>query len=74
TGRLVVITESRSNVGFGAELVAQITEKQFFDLEAPPLRIASQNMPVPFAAELEADYRPDTDSILAAMINWIESE
>jgi hypothetical protein len=31
-------------------------------------------MPVPFAAELEADYRPDTDSILAAMINWIESE
>lgn len=74
TGRLVVIHESRRNVGFGAELVAQITEKQFFDLEAPPLRIASQNMPVPFAAELEADYRPNTDSILAAMIDWIESD
>ncbi|MDE0767504.1 MAG: thiamine pyrophosphate-dependent enzyme [Opitutaceae bacterium] len=73
TGRLVVIHESRRNVGFGAELVAQITEKQFFDLEAPPLRIASQNMPVPFAAELEADYRPNTDSILSAMIEWIES-
>jgi|TARA_B110000037_G_scaffold220012_1_gene286590 2-oxoisovalerate dehydrogenase E1 component len=73
TSRLVVIHESRRNVGFGAELVAQITEKQFFDLEAPPLRIASQNMPVPFAAELEADYRPNTDSILSAMIEWIES-
>ncbi len=74
TGRLVVITESRRNVGFGAELVARIAESQFFDLEAPPLRIASQDMPVPFAAELEADYRPDTNRILSAMIDWIEAD
>ncbi len=74
TGRLVVIHESRSNVGFGAELVARITEEQFFDLEAPPLRIASKNMPVPFAAELEADYRPDKNSILNALVDWIEAE
>jgi len=74
TGRLVVVTESRRNAGFGAELVARIAENQFFDLEAPPLRIASKDMPVPFAAELEADYRPDTQSIIAAMVDWIESE
>lgn len=72
TGRLVVIHESRRNVGFGAELVARIAEKQFFDLQAPPLRIASQDMPVPFAAELEADFRPGKDKIINAMIDWME--
>lgn len=74
TGRLVVITESRRNVGFAAELIARITESQFFDLEAPPLRITSQDMPVPFAAELEAGYRPSTDSIINQMVDWIEAE
>jgi len=74
TGRLVVVTESRRNVGFAAELITRIAESQFFDLKAPPLRITSQDMPVPFAQELEADYRPDTNSILAAMINWIDAE
>lgn len=74
TGRLVVIHESRRNGGFGAELVARITESQFFDLEAPPLRIASKDMPVPFAPELEANYRPSTQTILNAMIDWIEAD
>ena len=74
TGRLVVITESRRNAGFSAELVSRIVENQFFDLEAPPLRITSKDMPVPFAAELEADYRPNANSILASMIDWLEAE
>ncbi len=74
TGRLVVVHESRRNAGFGAELVSQITEKQFFDLEAPPLRIASQDMPIPFAPELEADFRPDTNKILNTLIDWIEPD
>ncbi|MBC2605055.1 alpha-ketoacid dehydrogenase subunit alpha/beta [Pelagicoccus albus] len=74
TGRLVVITESRGNVGFSAELVSSITEKNFFNMEAPPLRITSKNMPVPFATELEADYRPGKDTILNQMIDWIEAE
>ncbi|MDQ8203868.1 thiamine pyrophosphate-dependent enzyme [Pelagicoccus sp. SDUM812003] len=72
TGRLVVITESRRNVGFAAELVARLTEKHFFNMEAPPLRIASKDMPVPFAPELEADYRPSKESILNQLIDWIE--
>ncbi len=74
TGRLVVITESRRNVGFAAELIARITESQFFDLEAPPMRITSQDMPVPFASELEADYRPSTQSIINQLVDWIEAE
>ena len=72
TGRIIVIHESRRNVGFGAELVARITEGQFYDLEAPPLRIASQDMPIPFATELEEDYRPSSDSIVNAIVDWLE--
>lgn len=72
TGRLIVVTESRGNVGFSSELIAQITESQFFDLEAPPLRITSENMPIPFAQELEEDYRPSKSSIVDAIINWME--
>ena len=72
TGRLVVITESRRKAGFAAELVSSIVEDRFFDLEAPPLRITAKDMPVPFASELEADYRPSKESILNQMIDWIE--
>jgi 2-oxoisovalerate dehydrogenase E1 component len=48
THRLVVLHEGRLTHGFGAELVAQLTEA-FRRLEAPPLRIASLDLPVPFA-------------------------
>lgn len=70
THRLIVLHEGRRTHGFGAELVAQILETQFFDLEAPPLRIASLDLPVPFAPELEQTYRPTRDSIIEKVINW----
>ncbi|MCH6258538.1 thiamine pyrophosphate-dependent enzyme [Puniceicoccaceae bacterium K14] len=72
TGRLIVITESRRNVGFGAELVASLSEDCFFDLEAPPLRIASEDIPVPFASELEKEYRPSSESIIEKIADWME--
>ncbi len=71
THRLVVLHEGRRSHGFGAELVAQILETQFFDLEAPPLRIASLDLPVPFAPELEHAYRPTRDSIIAQIADWL---
>lgn len=71
THRLVVIHEGRRTHGFGAELVARLTEEHFFDLEAAPLRIASLDMPVPFAPELEHAYRPTRDSIIARIADWI---
>lgn len=72
THRLAVVHEGRRTCGFGAELVARLTAEHFFDLEAPPLRIASLDTPVPFAPELEAAYRPSRDSIVDALIRWLE--
>lgn len=71
THRLVVLHEGRRTHGFGAELVAQLTEELFFSLEAPPLRIASLDLPVPFAPELEHAYRPTRDSIVERIAAWM---
>ena len=71
THRLIVIHEGRRTHGFGAELVARLTEELFFSLEAPPLRIAALDLPVPFAPELENAFRPTRDSIIAQIANWM---
>jgi 2-oxoisovalerate dehydrogenase E1 component len=71
TGRLVVIHEGRRTHGFGAELVARLTEENFASLKAAPLRIAALDLPVPFAPELEAAYRPGRDKIVDAIAAWL---
>jgi 2-oxoisovalerate dehydrogenase E1 component len=71
THRLIVLPEGRGNHGFGAELVARLTETLFFDLEAPPLRIAALDVPVPFAPELEAEFRPSRDRVIARIADWM---
>ncbi|HEY0945461.1 MAG TPA: thiamine pyrophosphate-dependent enzyme [Opitutaceae bacterium] len=71
THRLIVLHEGRRTHGFGAELVARLTEEHFFALEAPPLRIGSLDLPVPFAPELEAAFRPTKDKLIEQIANWI---
>jgi 2-oxoisovalerate dehydrogenase E1 component len=71
TGRLVVIHEGRRTHGFGAELVARLTEELFGSFKAAPLRIAALDMPVPFAPELEEAYRPSKDKIIDAIAAWL---
>jgi 2-oxoisovalerate dehydrogenase E1 component len=72
THRLCVVHEGRRTCGLGAEIAARLAEECFGSLDAPPLRIASADTPVPFAPELEAAYRPSRDSIVAALAPWLE--
>jgi 2-oxoisovalerate dehydrogenase E1 component len=71
TGRLIVLHEGRRTHGFGAELVARLTESHFSALKAAPLRIASLDLPVPFAPELEQAYRPTKDKIIERITAWM---
>lgn len=71
TGRLIVLHEGRRTHGFGAELVARLTEENFSVLKAAPLRIASLDLPVPFAPELEAAFRPTKEKVIDAISAWM---
>jgi len=63
TGRLVVVHEAPSNVGVGAEIAARVTERCFYSLEAPVLRVGGFHMPYP-PSRLEEEYLPDLDRVL----------
>ncbi|WP_414662002.1 alpha-ketoacid dehydrogenase subunit alpha/beta [Horticoccus sp. 23ND18S-11] len=71
TGRLIVLHEGRRTHGFGAELVAQLTEQNFATLKAAPLRIAALDLPVPFAPELEQVFRPTKEAIIERITAWM---
>jgi 2-oxoisovalerate dehydrogenase E1 component len=71
TGRLIVLHEGRRTHGFGAELVARLTERHFAALKAAPLRLASLDLPVPFAPELEHVFRPTKETIIDRIAAWL---
>jgi 2-oxoisovalerate dehydrogenase E1 component len=71
TGRLIVLHEGRRTHGFGAELVARLTEEHFAALKAPPLRIGALDLPVPFAPELEQAFRPTLDKVIDRISSWL---
>jgi pyruvate dehydrogenase E1 component beta subunit len=66
TGRVVVVEEGPKTGGVGAEIAAGITERSGESLLTPVVRVASADVPVPFAPVLENAYRPDPPRIIAA--------
>ncbi len=66
TGRLVVAQEAPGFVSVGSEIAATVTERAFYSLEAPVLRVAGFDAPFP-PAKLETDYLPDADRVLEAV-------
>ena len=58
TGRVIVLHEDTYTGGIGGELVALITENCFEYLDAPVLREASLDTPVPMNADLEHNFLP----------------
>jgi pyruvate dehydrogenase E1 component beta subunit len=71
TGRLVVVHEAPSNLGLGAEIAARVTERCFYSLEAPVLRVTGFNTPYP-ASRVEEEYLPDLDRVLDAVDRTFE--
>ncbi|MFE3256212.1 alpha-ketoacid dehydrogenase subunit beta [Nocardia sp. NPDC059091] len=66
TGRLIVVHEAPVFAGLGAEIAARITERCFYHLESPVLRVGGFDIPYP-PAKLERHHLPDPDRILAAV-------
>jgi pyruvate dehydrogenase E1 component beta subunit len=72
TGRLVVVHEAPRTCGFGAELCSLVTERVFYHLQAPPIRVTGFDTPFPYA--LEMDYLPLSNRILPALLRVVQSE
>jgi 2-oxoisovalerate dehydrogenase E1 component beta subunit len=66
TRRLVVVHEAPVFLGTGAEIAARITERCFYHLEAPVLRVGGFHAPYP-PARVEDDYLPGLDRVLDAV-------
>src|SRR5690606_31285825 len=66
TGRLVVASEAPGFVSIPSEIAATVTEKLFYSLEAPVLRVTGYDAPFP-PARLESTYLPDVDRVLDAV-------
>ncbi|WP_374105382.1 alpha-ketoacid dehydrogenase subunit beta [Streptomyces sp. ISL-36] len=66
TGRLVVAHEAPVFFGAGAEIAARITERCFYHLEAPVLRVGGFHTPYP-PSRLEDEYLPGLDRVLDAV-------
>ncbi len=66
TGRLVVVQEAPHMASIGSEMVAELSERCFYSLRAPGMRVSGYHVPYP-PTRLEEDYRPTVDRILDAV-------
>ena len=66
TGRLVIVHEAPVFGGIGGEIAARVTERCFYSLEAPVLRVGGFHTPYP-PARMEEAYLPDLDRVLDAV-------
>ena len=66
THRAVVVDEGWRSGSISAEISARITEQAFYELDAPVLRVCSAEVPMPYAAHLEAAALPNVERIVAA--------
>jgi len=67
TGRVVIVEEGPKTGGVGAEIAAGLLERFGDYLQAPIVRVASPDVPVPFSPVLENAYRPDVPRIAEAV-------
>jgi pyruvate dehydrogenase E1 component beta subunit len=66
TSRLVCCEEGWRYFGVGAEIAATVVAEAFDYLDAPPARVHQKDVPLPYAANLEALSLPNADDIVAA--------
>ena len=67
TSRAVVVEEGPRRGGWSAEIAATLGESLSDYLTAPVVRVASPDIPVPFAPPMEDFYRPNAEKIVAAV-------
>ncbi len=67
TSRLVTVEEGWPFAGIGSEVAMQVIEHAFDWLDAPPVRVAGVDVPMPFAANLEKLALPQPEHVVKAV-------
>ncbi len=69
--RVVVVDEGWKTGSLAGEIVSLVVEGAFFELDAPPVRVCSQEVPIPYAKHLEDAALPSVDGIVAAALSTL---
>jgi pyruvate/2-oxoglutarate/acetoin dehydrogenase E1 component len=72
TSKALVLHEDTRTGGFGAEIVATITEEGFENLDAPVKRVAAPDAPVPYSPALEKAFIPQVEDVVSALEDLAE--
>ena len=67
TNRAVIVEEGWKSFGVGAEVAAQIYEKAFDYVDAPILRVAQKEVPLPYNRNLEQLALPQVEDVINAV-------
>jgi len=74
TGRVVVVDEGHQNFGVTAEIASRISEKAFYYLDAPVIRMGAMDVPVPFSPVLEDLTVPTAEKVASNALKIIAGE
>ncbi|MCY4035367.1 MAG: pyruvate dehydrogenase complex E1 component subunit beta [Hyphomicrobiales bacterium] len=66
SNRIVVVEQGWGVCGIGAEVSARVCAEAFDYLDAPPMRVSGEDVPMPYAANLEALALPDANRVIEA--------
>ena len=64
---MVVVEEGWATCSIASEIVSIAMEEGFDDLDAPVLRVANEDVPLPYAANLEKLALVSADKVIAAV-------
>lgn len=73
TRHLLVVDECHRRCGVAAEVLSVVVEQAFGELEAPPMRVTTADVPVPFSPPLEEHVEPTTAKIVDAVLTIVGS-
>ncbi|MBK5915402.1 alpha-ketoacid dehydrogenase subunit beta [Rhodocyclus purpureus] len=72
THRALVVDEGWKSGSLAAEVVARIAEDCLYELDAPPRRLCTAEVPIPYARHLEEAALPQADRIVAAVREMLD--